>query len=82
MVLSSVVPLCVLGGGYKYFGETLPSSLGLKMEAVYPSKTLLPTYKVTLRHNRGDHHGHLNRLQNLKSQLSGSIEDRWDFLTG
>jgi hypothetical protein len=44
-------------------------TLALKMESLYSSETLVPTYKSTRRYYAEDRHGHLHRPESFLSQL-------------
>jgi hypothetical protein len=41
--------------------------LALKREAIFPSETLISTFKLSLHYTPEDQHGHLHRRGNLKS---------------
>jgi hypothetical protein len=53
-----------------FWRNILPSSSGLKMEAVCSSETLVSTYKPIRRFNPYDQQRHIHRLENLKSHIA------------
>jgi hypothetical protein len=52
--------------------------LGLKMEAVYSSETLVSTYNSVRRYNPEDRHRHLHHRENLKSQTVQMLEAAYE----
>jgi hypothetical protein len=47
----------------------MPSTSGLKMQAVYSSETLVPIYKSTWSNNPDDQHRHLHCYNSLNSHV-------------